>query len=79
MINEYTSYITVLRCWNTAARKHPIQRENGPQCIKHWKPLSETLNLEKSNGNPDHILHSGKLCIQATRFITIIAIKPILY
>ena len=22
-VNKYTSYIIVLQCWNTAARKHP--------------------------------------------------------
>ena len=27
MINKYTSYITVLRCWNNAAAKHPTERE----------------------------------------------------
>ena len=32
MINKYTSYITVLQCWNTAARKHPTERTNGPYC-----------------------------------------------
>ena len=34
MINKYTSYIIVLQCWNTAASKHPAERENGPHCKK---------------------------------------------
>ena len=34
MINKYTSYITVLQCWNTAARKHPAEKETGPHCKK---------------------------------------------
>jgi hypothetical protein len=33
-IYKYTSYITVLQCWNTAARKHPTERENDPSCKK---------------------------------------------
>jgi hypothetical protein len=32
MINKYTSYIIVLQCWNTAARKHPAGREYDPFC-----------------------------------------------
>ena len=32
MINKYTSYIVVLQCSNTAARKHPTKRKNNPQC-----------------------------------------------
>ena len=34
MINKYTSCITVLQSWNTAARKRPTERENGPHCKK---------------------------------------------
>ena len=34
MINKYTSYIIVLQCWNTVARKHPPERENCPHCKK---------------------------------------------
>jgi hypothetical protein len=32
MINKYTGYSTILHCWNTAARKHPNERENGQHC-----------------------------------------------
>jgi hypothetical protein len=34
MINKYTSYIIVLQCWNTAARKHPTEKETGPHFKK---------------------------------------------
>ena len=34
MTDKYTSYITVLECWNTAARKHPTAYENDPHCKK---------------------------------------------
>ena len=42
MINKYISYIIILQLWNTAARKHPTERENIPNCKKkkkvegHW-------------------------------------------
>jgi hypothetical protein len=37
MIDKYTSYIAVLQCWNTAARKHPTESENDPHCKKRLK------------------------------------------
>ena len=45
-INKYTSYIIVLKCWNTAARKHPTERENGP----HWKKKKKKQQKLKVTG-----------------------------
>jgi hypothetical protein len=45
MINKYTSYIIVLECWNTADRKHPTERENGP----HFKKLLKTTSPHRAS------------------------------
>ena len=39
MINTFTSYIIVVQCWNTAARKHPTERQNDAYCKKGCRPL----------------------------------------
>ena len=41
-INKCTSYIIVLQCWHTAARKHPTERENGPS----YKKVSKTTDID---------------------------------
>ena len=46
MINKYTSYIIVLQCWNTAARKHPTfakQVEGQCSCVYN---ISEIYSLK---------------------------------
>jgi hypothetical protein len=48
MINKYTNSIMFLQCWNTAARKHPTERENDPYFKKGWKPLVWTSGKNKS-------------------------------
>ena len=51
MINKYTSYIIVLECLNTAARKRRTERENYPHCnltavLDSWILGSEALMSE---------------------------------
>ena len=41
MINKYSSYIIVLQCWNTAARKHPTEKENDP----HYKKIEDPWSI----------------------------------
>jgi hypothetical protein len=51
MINKYTGYVIVLQCWNTAAHKHPTERENGPHYKKaydHWFKLTHNLKIQSS-------------------------------
>jgi hypothetical protein len=43
MFNEYTIYIIVLQCWNTAASKHPTKRENTALAKKGWTPRGYRL------------------------------------
>jgi hypothetical protein len=50
-INKYTSYIIVLQCWHTAARKHPTERENGPSYIKGLK--NNWSGRERFNGGTE--------------------------
>ena len=45
MINKYTDYILILQGWNTAARKHPTERESGPHCKKLMATVLKVLPI----------------------------------
>jgi hypothetical protein len=54
MINKYASYITVLQCRNTAACKHPTEREKWDVYIKNkslkpsvWYMYHQVFRIQK--------------------------------
>jgi hypothetical protein len=61
MFNKYTSYITVLQCWNTSARKHPTERESSPHCKKRWRPLLYPVERIRTTTQSDDLFHAPLL------------------